>query len=259
MNKASMRSNNILGKSQKISNNYPKQSRHLSQTPVLTLDYADPHLNQQELEDYHDSLVSMMDHSLPTSLDHNGISSSHPRPEARRVLDSALLEFDLDTELKNIKYEANWTAGNQSAKTLVKSDNMRVVLIAMHQGHEMKKHKANGPVSLQVLEGNVECTIWESSVTIKAGQFIALHKKVPHKLVAKEQSILLLTMMNMDDEQEEGPEENEIEKKEIDEIEIDKNEEEIVENSENINFPDFPTYPPEDDAYIAPEEIPAPQ
>jgi hypothetical protein len=29
---------------------------------------------------------------------------------------------------------------------------------------------------------------------------------------------------------------------------------EVMEESENINFPDFPTYPPDDDIYIAPVE-----
>jgi hypothetical protein len=60
--------------------------------------------------------------------------------------------------------------------------------------------------------------------------------------MAKEKSIALLTIMHMNEENKTDPEEKEIEEKD----------KEVVEESENINFPDFPTYPPGDDVYKEP-------
>jgi quercetin dioxygenase-like cupin family protein len=76
------------------------------------------------------------------------------------------LEFDLNNEIKNIKMEGNWKAGNQRSKTLSKSENMSVVLMTMHKANEMKMHHANGPITLQVLEGNIQFMTWQSCVTI---------------------------------------------------------------------------------------------
>jgi quercetin dioxygenase-like cupin family protein len=255
----------VLPGSNKFNNNYQQQSRHFSATHA-PIEYADSNLNQQELEDYHDSLLSMMEHSDSTSIGSNGIISSNPRPDAGRVLDASLMEFDLNLEMENIKLEENWVAGNQSAKTLVKNEYMRMVFIAMHKGNEMKMHQAKGPISLQVFEGDIQFTTWDSAVTIKAGQFVALRKGIPNSLVAKEKSILLLTLLNLDDDPEKPSKDRDIEERALEETEIEKEEpeeigseeEEILENSENINFPDFPTYPPEDDVYKAPDEIQSP-
>lgn len=229
----------ILAQTDTINRNYPQLERDLAETPVLTFDYSLAEVNQQEMEDYNHSLLSMINHSDATSIGNNGLISSHPRPDARRALDAALLQFDLKREMKNIKQEGNWSAGTQSAKTLVKSGDLRIVLIAMHQGNEMKMHQSNGPMSLQVMEGNIQFMTWQSCVTIKAGQFVSLQKKVQHNILAKEQSIMLLTIFNREDPPEEK----------IEETGTTEKDDAVVEASENINFPDFPTYPPEDDVY----------
>jgi hypothetical protein len=47
---------------------------------------------------------------------------------------------------------------------------------------------------------------------------------------------------------------NDVNYAEPEEKEIEEKDNEVVETSENINFPDFPTYPPEDDVYKEPVE-----
>ena len=231
-----------------IQQGYPIKSGHLFDMLSYNADYHEPSVNQQEMEDFHDPISILIRHSDSTSIGLSGISSSHPRPYAGRILDAPLLEFDLNKEIKHIKLEGNWSAGKQTAKTLAKSENISVVLIAMQKANEMKMHQANGPITLQVMEGNIQFMTWQSCVTIKAGEFITLHQNVQHNMLAKESSIALLTIMHMNEKNKIDPEEKEIE----------ENNQEVVETSENINFPDFPTYPPEDDAYkepLEPEEV----
>ncbi|HSK14260.1 MAG TPA: hypothetical protein VK907_13660 [Phnomibacter sp.] len=243
MNKRKALTADILDKTVEIGKRYPSISRHLTETPVQVLDYSDPKIDQQELEDYHHSISLMISHSDPTSIGDNGKLQTHPRPDAFRELDAPLMQFDLQAETENIKQEGNWVAGNQSAKTLMRSDDLRIVLIALHQDNEMKMHETGSPLTLQVLEGSIQFETLQDSTILHMGALISLHACVQHNVIAKERSILLLTLLNMPSDKDA----NEKEEKE-------ENEKEVVEGSDNINFPDFPTYPPEDDIYIAPDE-----
>jgi quercetin dioxygenase-like cupin family protein len=238
----------ILKQSLEIQEKYPGLSRDIIETPVITLDYGDPYLNQQELEDYHESMGLLITHSDATSVGDSGSLQSHPRPDARRKLDGHLLKFDLYAEIENLKQEGNWLAGYQSAKTLVKSEDTRIVLIALHKDNEMKMHQSNGPISLLIMEGCIQFKTLQDDVELNSGELITLHKKVQHSVLAKEQSIILLTMDNTPAyPNERNKEDEEVENKEEDE--------QTIEESEHINFPDYPTYPPKDDAYNAPTEV----
>jgi quercetin dioxygenase-like cupin family protein len=71
---------------------------------------------------------------------------------------------------------------------------MRIVLIALHKNAEMKKHTADGIISVQVLEGQIQFTTNEQTVEISKGQMLTLHKGIPHSVLAKEETIFLLTL-----------------------------------------------------------------
>jgi quercetin dioxygenase-like cupin family protein len=66
--------------------------------------------------------------------------------------------------------------------------------MAMHKNAEMIKHTADGIISLQVLEGQILFTTEEQSVDLSNGQMLALHENVPHSVLAKEETIFLLTL-----------------------------------------------------------------
>lgn len=44
------------------------------------------------------------------------------------------LTFDLDAEITRLRWEEAWQRGNHNAKTLVKDDDVRIILIAMKSG-----------------------------------------------------------------------------------------------------------------------------
>ena len=121
---------------------------------------------------------------------------SHPRPDSGRLLDAPMLSFDLPAVTEKIKQEQDWISGKHNAITLMKSGRLRIVLIAMHEGNEMKMHQAEGPVSIQIIEGKLELTTENESVVLYKDHLLTLHEKIKHGLIASEETTFLLTMVN---------------------------------------------------------------
>ncbi len=74
---------------------------------------------------------------------------------------------------------------------------MRVVLGGLHKGAELLPHKAEGIMSIQVLDGALEVNTDTISETLKKGQVIAIHKHNNYRIVAAEESAYLLTITNV--------------------------------------------------------------
>ena len=116
------------------------------------------------------------------------------RPQGERIMDAALVTIDLRSFIRQIKEEKAWNDSDRNAITVFKTDGMRIVLIALHKDAEMKEHTADGIISVQVLEGQIQFTTSEQSVELSKGQMLALHKGLPHRVLAKEETIFLLTL-----------------------------------------------------------------
>ena len=116
------------------------------------------------------------------------------RPQGERTVDAALVSIDLISFTKQIREEKAWKDSDRNAITVFKTDGMRIVLIALHKDAEMKKHTAEEMISLQVLEGQMHFTTEQQSVELGKGQMLALHENVSHSVLAKEETIFLLTL-----------------------------------------------------------------
>ncbi|WP_152270086.1 cupin domain-containing protein [Agriterribacter humi] len=120
--------------------------------------------------------------------------STDMRPEGERVLDAPLVNIDIGRFITQIKKEAAWDNSDRNAITVYKTDGLRMVLVALHEGAVMAKHTAAGIISVQVLEGEINFTADEQSVILKKEQMIALHKGLPHSVTALKESVFLLTL-----------------------------------------------------------------
>jgi quercetin dioxygenase-like cupin family protein len=116
------------------------------------------------------------------------------RPEGDRILDAPLVQMDLNAFKTQIKEEESWKTGDRNAITIFKNDSLRIVLIALHAGAEMKAHKAKGTISVQVLEGQISFRTAMDTAELSVGQMIALHGDILHSVYANEESVFLLTM-----------------------------------------------------------------
>ena len=116
------------------------------------------------------------------------------RPQGERIMDAALVTIDLSSFTKQIREEKTWKDSDRNAITVFKTDGMRIVLIALHKDAEMATHTADGMISVQVLEGQILFTTEEQLVELGQGEMLALHENVPHSVLAKEETIFLLTL-----------------------------------------------------------------
>jgi quercetin dioxygenase-like cupin family protein len=120
--------------------------------------------------------------------------ATQQRPEGDRAMDATLVTIDLPLFIKRIKQESTWKDSDRNAITVFKTNGMRLVLIALQAGAEMKTHIADGIISVQVIDGRMKFNADNRSVELNTGQMLALHKGVPHSVLAIEETIFLLTL-----------------------------------------------------------------
>lgn len=120
--------------------------------------------------------------------------STIQRPEGSRTMDAPLVSIDLNLFIEQIRTETTWKGSDRNAITVFKTNGMRIVLVALHKGAEMTKHKAEGIISVQVLEGLINFITDEQQIELGNGQMLALHTGIPHRVVAIEETIFLLTL-----------------------------------------------------------------
>jgi hypothetical protein len=65
------------------------------------------------------------------------------------------MEFDLLAEFHRLKAESAWSTG-QNARTLIKYDDLRVVLMALQARVQVPEHQTDGRLSMQVLFGHIQ-------------------------------------------------------------------------------------------------------
>lgn len=103
------------------------------------------------------------------------------------------MEFDLAAEIKRLHAESTWQNG-QNARTLLKYDDLRVVLTTLKEGQRIPEHKTDGRITIQVLSGHLRLRASGRTFSLRAGSLLALDKVVPHDVEAVEESALLLTI-----------------------------------------------------------------
>ncbi len=112
----------------------------------------------------------------------------HPAPMA-----APYLEFDITRELEQLHREAAWQSG-QNAKTLVKFDNLRIVLMALQARSRIPAHQTEGRISIHVVAGHIQVRAQGRTFDLLSGRLLALDQGLPHDVEALEDSALLLTI-----------------------------------------------------------------
>jgi len=127
--------------------------------------------------------------------------STELRPEGERIMDAPLVSIDIPDFMEQLKKEPAWENGDRNAMTVYKTNGMRIVLIALHKDAELKRHTAEGIISVQVLEGKISFATDDKSVELDKGGMIALHKGLHHSVKAIKESVFLLTISNSEGKQ----------------------------------------------------------
>ena len=117
-----------------------------------------------------------------------------PQRTQEHLLDAPLVSIDLLAFIAQIKQESTWKESDRNTITVFKTNGLRIVLIALHEGAEMVRHTANGVISVQVLEGKLQFNTDLQSVELNTGEMLALHERIPHSVVAIKETIFVLTL-----------------------------------------------------------------
>jgi quercetin dioxygenase-like cupin family protein len=78
--------------------------------------------------------------------------------------------------------------------TVVKTPGLRVVVEVLEEGERLAGHQAPGPITLQVLEGEIRVEAGLEVVYVRKGELVALPSPRPHSIEAVRDSSLLLTI-----------------------------------------------------------------
>jgi quercetin dioxygenase-like cupin family protein len=103
------------------------------------------------------------------------------------------LTFTLAEQIRELRQESYWQSG-RNAKTLVKYDDFRIVLIAIQANTTIREHHSAGRISVQTIEGHLRMHAGGREFDLPAGRVLVLDRAMPHDVVAIEDSAFLLTI-----------------------------------------------------------------
>ena len=112
----------------------------------------------------------------------------HPAPMA-----APYLEFDIASELEQLRREPAWQSG-QNAKTLVKFDDLRIVLMSLQARSRIPGHQTEGRISIHAVAGHIQVRAQGRTFDLPSGRLLALDRGLPHDVEALEDSAVLLTI-----------------------------------------------------------------
>jgi quercetin dioxygenase-like cupin family protein len=100
------------------------------------------------------------------------------------------------TDLMEVAALVDVAPDSTVSRTVLKAEGARLVLFSFDAGQELTEHTAAVPVLLQALDGHFEVTAAGRTVDLRPGGVIHLGSRLPHAVLAREPSRLLLTMLD---------------------------------------------------------------
>ncbi len=113
----------------------------------------------------------------------------------RHRVSGAVLSFPLVEEMHRVRGELA-SSETRIARTLVKEGPIRVTLVAVAPGGALHEHTADGPVTIQVLDGDLELDAGSRTWPADAGTLLALEAGVAHAVRSPSGCVFLLTVVH---------------------------------------------------------------
>ena len=111
-------------------------------------------------------------------------------------LTAEVIRRNIGDELEKLKQAPSWQReSGRSSETLVKYEEFRIVLVQMKPQSYMSHHKAEGPISIHVIQGKVRVHLPDDRTEdLKPGDLLTLDRCLEHDVEALEESAFLLTI-----------------------------------------------------------------
>jgi quercetin dioxygenase-like cupin family protein len=120
--------------------------------------------------------------------------SENHRTSTHRTINDSMVQFDLNQFIQQIKAEASWETKGHNSITVFKGDNLRIVLIGLKAGVDIKKHSVNAEISVQVLSGRMIFEALNEQVELKENGLLTLKKQIEHSVHALDETFFLLSL-----------------------------------------------------------------
>jgi quercetin dioxygenase-like cupin family protein len=117
-----------------------------------------------------------------------------------RSLTEPMMMFDLEPQLRELRSDDSYGRSGRLARTLARSGRLRLVLVALNEGVEVGTHRAESPMTIQLLEGRIGFRIAGADHELRAGQLLFFEPGEAHDIRALEESALLLTLSAIGDD-----------------------------------------------------------
>lgn len=102
--------------------------------------------------------------------------------------------FDLSALDAELRKEDSYQTIGHMARTLVRTRDLRVVMIAARAGSRLAEHQANETVAIHVVSGAFRLNLPTGGVELRSGQLLALEPGLRHDVETVEEGALVLTL-----------------------------------------------------------------
>lgn len=111
-----------------------------------------------------------------------------------RIINAPSVLIDVEFYIKELKNEEAWGKSDRNGITVLKSDEVAIVLTVLKKGAEIVDNTVEGFLTIQVLEGKIKIFTLNGE-TIEAGknQIAAFHPNIYSSIEALDESAVLLT------------------------------------------------------------------
>ncbi len=111
-------------------------------------------------------------------------------------LEAEVIRLNIGKELEKLKQAPSWLReSGRSSETLTKYNEFRIVLVRMKPGSYMSQHRAEGPISIHILQGKIRVHLPEDRIEeLDPGELLTLDRCLEHDVEAVEESAFLLTI-----------------------------------------------------------------
>ncbi|MFW5965931.1 MAG: cupin domain-containing protein [Persicimonas sp.] len=107
---------------------------------------------------------------------------------------SAEREIDLDACFDDLLDEPHEAIDGHRQITIFHQASLTLTLFYFQEGGHLPEHVVDGPVTIQVLDGDLEVSTSEADHRLSAGQLLVLAPGVEHDVKAHAESRMLLTV-----------------------------------------------------------------
>lgn len=104
------------------------------------------------------------------------------------------LTFALEALAEELRSEELYRRDGVASRTLIRTPDLRILLVTLAAGKALAEHQARATASLQTLSGQVRVQLPDRPAELTAGGLLVLGGGLPHDVSAVTASVLLLTL-----------------------------------------------------------------